>query len=135
MTAKTGRRYTRATVEKNIAELLERIAEVNASETMHYWVDEAWLFGSALDDTKADYGDVDVVVRITRRGEFDPDEAIAYAAASGRSFSTYLDQLAWGETETWKKLKGGRRVVSVHNAHLEFDRLTGDKKLLYLRDV
>lgn len=134
MAEKTGRRYTRVTVEKNVAELLTRIEEINSSETMLYWVDEAWLFGSALDEAKPDYGDVDVVVRIAQRRDFTTDEILEYARASGRRFTNFVEQLGWGEIETWKKLRGGRSVVSVHDARLEFDQLTGEKKLLYKRN-
>jgi len=46
-------------------------------------------------------GDLDLAVKLAaRRPEFlDPDVLLAYSRASDRHFSTFVDELAWPQTE------------------------------------
>ncbi|MGA7928161.1 MAG: hypothetical protein WCA20_19500 [Candidatus Sulfotelmatobacter sp.] len=59
---------------------------------------------------------LDLAVKIVDRNRNNPDRArtmLAYAHKSGRRFSTFIDQLAWAETEILQILKARRRTISI----------------------
>ena len=44
---------------------------------------------------------------------------LAYAEASGRTFGTFLAQLAWGATELHRTLKGSSRYIHITEEPLD----------------
>jgi predicted nucleotidyltransferase len=117
--ASAARPVGRSVAERHLEEFLERVRQVNASDYYLYWVDEVVVFGSLLDESADKVSDVDVAVCLTPRiadGEefgramnLRADEA----ARAGRQFSNVVEQVAWGEIEVRRLLKGGSRVISM----------------------
>jgi hypothetical protein len=86
--------------------VLERASTYNADPAKPTWVERIAIFGSFLDRDAADFGDLDLQVELVSRPADDLVEAkLAYARASGRSFSTFMDQLFWAEKEARQVLK------------------------------
>lgn len=106
----------RATVEKRLDELVQRMVAVNASSDFLVGIEDAVVFGSYLRDTDR-LGDLDISVRFFRK-ESDPqrfmDLARDSARSSGRHFNTFLDALGWPETKVKLFLKSRSRVFSIH---------------------
>jgi predicted nucleotidyltransferase len=78
------------------------------------------LFGSLLDETADDFGDVDLhVVLSDRAAEHDAAEAaVAYARASGRTFANFLNGLFWAKTEVARLLENRNGYLSIHTEDL-----------------
>lgn len=59
----------------------------------------------------------------------DPREALRYATASGRSFSTYLDRLMWPQTGAVQILRS--RSVAINITLEDIDLLTDNVDTIY----
>jgi hypothetical protein len=105
----------RATVDRKLAELVERMVRVNDSDEYLVGIDEAVVFGSYLTGAER-LGDLDVTIRIYRK-EPDPQRFEALCdvqrRASGRHFSNYTNWLAWPEHKVLLFLKQRSRVFSL----------------------
>jgi hypothetical protein len=65
--ARMLKRIDRAKVDNIIAELLKRVAQINANPELCYFVNEIRLFGSATSDSAESFGDVDIAYDLGRR--------------------------------------------------------------------
>lgn len=111
----------RATAERHLALLLERVEEVSANDELLYEVHEVLLFGSMLTDLEI-VSDVDVAVGLVAKTD-DPErfegwanERIQAAAVAGRRFSSLVDQIGWPRQEVMVLLKGRSPVLSLTTA-------------------
>ena len=111
------RRYRRATA-KALERLVERAAEVNASDRFLHRVTRIRLFGSMLDPSRDQVSDVDVVIEMEPK-EADPEihwvrcqDHSRNASDAGRHFATYLDYLVWPETEVLLFLRNRSPILS-----------------------
>ncbi len=106
---------SRQVAERHLAELVARVGAVNEDPELCFWVNRLVLFGSLLDQSADKVGDVDVSVELgAREPDADPNElAERRAAATNRSFSTYVEFLAWPQKEVMMRLKARSRVLSL----------------------
>lgn len=108
--------------------VLERAAAYNADNRYLVWVTRIAVFGSLLDATQDTLGDIDLEIRTMMRTT-ETDALLAYARASGRSFSTFLDQLAWPQTELKQILRKRSGYISLHTE--DVSRFTDTWKVMY----
>jgi hypothetical protein len=124
--ARMLKRIDRVKVDNIIAELLKRIAEINADPTLCYFVNEIRLFGSAIVSDAESFGDVDIAYDIGRRRR--PPEYKKWHnwahdrwKLAGRSNLNFMQQLYYAEHEVLRLLKGRNQYLSIHS----FDDLVG----------
>jgi hypothetical protein len=113
-------------VNNIIAELLKRVAQINANSDLCYFVNEIRLFGSAIDGKAESFGDVDIAYDLGRRKR--PPEYKDWHDWShkrwelaGRHNLNLLQELYYGEHEVLRLLKERNQYLSVHN----FDDMVG----------
>ena len=117
--ASAGAPISRATAERLVKELLERVDRVNADPHYLYRVRRVVVFGSFV-GTKANLGDVDLAIDLAPKekdGERHAQlmlERAREARVSGQRFASWLDELAWGETEVQRYLRARSRYLSFH---------------------
>ncbi len=115
---------SRRTAEARIEEFLARASAVNADESFPHRVGKVVVFGSYLGDRDR-IGDVDLAIRLDRRPRYAnawPETLLAHAEAAlwrGRRFRSFIDALAWAETEVKTILRGGVRPLSLHDWNRE----------------
>lgn len=121
----------RTRAEKLLAGVLERAAEYNADDAKLYVVTEIAVFGSYLRTDATDLGDLDLAIKFTGRrpDSNEPETVLAYAAASGRNFSTFLARLAWPQTEMLQLLRNRSGYINVHTE--DITRFTDDWRVVY----
>lgn len=114
--ASFGRPIARETADRLLAGVIERVREYNADDSKPYVVDELTVFGSYLDTEVVRLGDLDIAVKFSARREgSDSSEALlVYADRSGRSFSTFVDQLDWATKEMFAALRQRSAYVNIH---------------------
>jgi hypothetical protein len=78
-------------------------------------VDRLALFGSLLNEDATDFGDVDIQVTCVVRPSDVENPMLRYAQASGRSFSSFFDELMWARTELRRILKRRSPYISLHD--------------------
>ncbi len=117
--ASAAKPLRRSSAEAAVRSFLERVHEINSSEHYLYRVTRVVAFGSYLTD-KEYLNDVDLAVELVPKNQ-DPDEHLRLmkkrareARESGRSFSSFLDELGWGYTEVLMRLKNRSRTVGLH---------------------
>lgn len=128
----------RATADRALAALLDRIDAVNADKGLRYRVAEAVVFGSYLGDEPT-LGDVDVGIRLESRLPPDADirahrkGRVALAKKSGRVFRSWFDMVLWPEREVWLRLKARSRALSIHDMAQDaiFDREDLEFQVIY----
>lgn len=117
--ASAAKRISRETADRLVAELLDRVARVNADEHFLYRVKRIVAFGSFI--TTADsLGDVDLVVELeqkepnAKRHSQLMDQQCDQATAGGRRFSSFVERLFWPYNETVRFLRARSRYLSFH---------------------
>lgn len=113
--ASAASKVSRKTAEDALTGLLERVNQYNLDSDKIFTIEMVVVFGSFL-GTKDKLGDLDVAVKWSDRNLNDPDRTdtmLAYAKRSGRSFSTFLNQLCWAETELYQILKARKRTINI----------------------
>jgi hypothetical protein len=111
---------SRAEASRQLQQFLERVALVNADESLPHRVGKVVIFGSYLSDQQR-IGDIDVAIRLDCRPRFADHWAEAVLARaeaaerSGRHFRGFIDRLGWAEDEVKRKLRGGARLLSLHD--------------------
>jgi predicted nucleotidyltransferase len=111
---------SRAEASRQLEEFLERVELVNADESLPHRVGKVVIFGSYLSDRER-IGDIDLAIRLDRRPQFADrwaEAVLARAEAAerrGRRFRGFIDRLAWAENEVKRVLRGGARLLSLHD--------------------
>src|SRR5680860_194740 len=114
--------------------VLERATTYNADPAKPIWLARIAVFGSFLDVDAVDFGDLDLQVELANRTVDDIVEAkLEYARASGRSFSSFMDQLFWAEREARQVLKNRSGYISIHTE--DISRYTNRWEVVYERDT
>jgi DNA-binding MarR family transcriptional regulator len=117
--ASAAKPVRRKVAEKRLAELIERMQQVENDENYLYRVQWAAVFGSFLTDKEL-LGDVDIYFKLERKisdgDEFIRmnQERVAKAERKGRHFSTYIEQLCWSYDEVKLFLKSRSRTLELH---------------------
>src|SRR5215831_4326642 len=119
--ANAAKPITRATAERALAELLERIERVNRDHCFLARVTRVIVFGSYLRPEVDRLGDVDVAVELEAK-EADRQRLrqlnywrVAEAEEKGQRFSSTLEREIWWRSEVFRFLKGRRRSISLHD--------------------
>jgi len=124
--ARMLKRIDRVKVDDIIAELLKRVAQINANPDLCYFVNEIRLFGSAVDGEAESFGDVDIAYDLGRRKRPSQykdwhDWAHKRWKLAGRTNLNFMQQLYHADHEILRLLKGRNRYLSIHS----FDDLVG----------
>ena len=135
--ASAAKPLTRATANKNIAEFLERVREVNTNNHFLFKVIKVEIFGSFL-TSKERISDIDLIIYLKKKINdhelYDKAyrEKIDQAIANGRSFSNVGDKPCWPEHEVKLFLKSRSRAISLHTDSDGITELVADsKKTIY----
>jgi predicted nucleotidyltransferase len=124
--ARMLKRIDRVKVDNIIAELLKRVAQINANPDLCYFVNEIRLFGSAIDGEAESFGDVDIAYDLGRRKRPSQykdwhDWAHKRWKLTGRTHLNFVQQLYHADQEILRLFKGRNQYLSVHS----FDDLVG----------
>src|SRR5262245_5077360 len=104
----------RAKAERLLAECLKRIEDVNKRNELSHYVREAWLFGSLLNERAKDYGDIDIAldVQYRERPGIEPWKYMEERAGKLKPFMSWIDRLAWVESEVRRLIKARNPYIS-----------------------
>jgi hypothetical protein len=118
--AKLLKPIDRKKADELVAGLLQRIKKVNVNDYYLYVVDEVRLFGSYIDASRHDFGDVDAGVKLARRSAHrrlvDQLEEREQQGGPER-FGSYVDWLRYPELEVMRFLRNRSRYLSLRNMH------------------
>lgn len=112
----------RKTADKKVAELLERIKEMDSKEHA-YRVSIALIFGSYLDKDKETVNDIDIAYELVPKKDYKKkaEECRERAELKGKCFNSWEERLFWPGREARKFLKKRSRMYSMHS----IDSVTG----------
>jgi predicted nucleotidyltransferase len=118
----------RARADKLVSDMVDRIKGINSNQDYLWEVKLAVVFGSYARGEDS-LSDVDIGIHLIRRplpaNEDYIDRAkvrIDLAYEQGMCFQSFLQELAWPETEVWKTIKGGKRQLSIHDMNHDPER-------------
>ena len=126
--ASFGKPITRKTADRLLTELIQRARDYNANPAKPMYVGSLTVFGSYLDDTVDPLGDLDVGLSYASRSR-DPAVHRAYARASGRRFSGYIDELFYPERDLVLTLRNRSAAISLTTEDLA--RITDQTRVVY----
>jgi predicted nucleotidyltransferase len=116
---------------------LKRVEYVNSDESgFAYGVDRVVLLGSFLNPNLADYGDIDLLVRLVKKYPAD-SETQKQLEEESRAFGSYpsgfIHWLSWPSREVIKYLKNSSRYMSIDEdtESLEMIEPKGAYKIVY----
>jgi len=112
-------RISRKTADAALVEFMKRVQTVNASPKYLYSIERVAVFGSFL-KRRRNLGDVDVAVGLKSRVVFDEKHKWIeifqqHAWESGKSFSTWDDEIDWPRREVLLVLKSRKRSISIQS--------------------
>ena len=119
MRASAAKRIKRETAATELVEFMKRVHMVNSCPNYMYSVERVAVFGSFLEKRER-LGDVDVAVDLKCRVVFDEKHRWIelfqqHALESGRSFSTFEDEIDWPRQEVLLMLKSRKRSISIQS--------------------
>ena len=129
-----GKRYTRATADRNYAQFIGRVHEINASDKYLFQVTKVAVFGSYLTDVPT-VGDIDIFIWLEEKKKFLDgyqklqEERTIQMQAEGRHFPSYGELLHWPELDVRKYLKNRSRVLRIQGANYAAEEF--DYKVVY----
>lgn len=138
--ATAARPVKRRTAETAVRDLLTRVAAVNARADLAYRVVRITLFGSYLSQAP-ELNDVDLLVDLAPRisspalQEVLEAQVRKRAISCGRRFDSFVDELAWPETEVHMLLKNRSRVLSLHYGDHALVRTCKNRVLFETKDT
>ncbi|MGB7437553.1 MAG: hypothetical protein WBR26_20380 [Candidatus Acidiferrum sp.] len=115
--AKASRPITRASAERVLRELLDRVLAVNDRSELAYRVESVVVFGSYLSKTER-LNDLDIAVELKARRDDDASfeslrkASMERALASGRRFRNVVEEVGWPQIEVLSILKNRSRTIS-----------------------
>lgn len=128
-------RIHRATADRLVQELLDRVDTVNENSYYLSIVSKLWVFGSYL-STKEKIGDLDLVVRLERKDIPDwveQSEARARLKWPNQSWDQWRNSFRYGDYEVLKILKNRNSYLQIWSVSL--DMLKAEEfKQIYPRD-
>ena len=132
------KRINRAKVDKIVADLLQRVEQINANPELCYFVNEIRLFGSAAKTDGDSFGDVDIAFDLGRRKhppEYKDWNEWAHQRwqhADQRNL-TFIQQLYWAQEEVLRMLKARNPYLSFHGFEDLFGIGAESKRLFILQ--
>ena len=113
--AKFARRLARDKAAALLTQLVARAEAINANADLAHVVTELRLYGSLLNETAGEVGDVDIAVALSDRPRIGSRVAASKArwAASGREGRSFFQELVYGEREVLALLKGRSPYLSL----------------------
>lgn len=105
----------RATADRLLEGLKERIVEVNRSDTYVFRVSRAVVFGSYVNNPEFDMlGDLDVGVLLEPK--YGPEEQTTRCRMKSMECRSgdYLDMMGWPREEVLRKLRNRSPYISLH---------------------
>lgn len=102
------RTVKRATAQRQLEDLLERVRAYNADTSKIHSVSRVIVFGSYLDPEQQDLGDIDIAFSVVRRFEGDEYQKRRhiFMKQTKRNFKDFFERLCWPELELHYWLKG-----------------------------
>lgn len=139
-----GRRFGLATATSPISrqkatkllnELIERAKTINSNDDLAYVVEYIKVFGSYLSD-KDSLGDLDVGFKLIARYSGEDftvynQKRIDLAKSTGKSFSSFIDEISWPHKEVMLMLKNRQKGLSLHNEETDRVLEVTETKLVY----
>ena len=128
---------SRATAERLLAGLLDRARTWNENPERLVSIEEIVVFGSYLDPTVDQLGDVDIAVTIRNWPDGDVPQLVstqrvlAHCLASGRTFPSFIDRLMWPTREAVLHLKNRSAALNITTENIR--NLTDDIRVAYRR--
>lgn len=99
---------------------IDRVEEVNSDNTFLYYVKQLFLFGSYLDRSSDDFGDLDIAFVLERKIKDGNDfmaaqqKLVQDACENGKVFSSIVEEVCYAETIVLKHLKSRSPYISLH---------------------
>lgn len=99
---------------------IDRVEEVNSNNTFLYYVKQLFLFGSYLDRSSDDFGDLDIAFVLERKIKDSNDfmaaqqKLVQDACENGKVFSSIVEEVCYAETIVLKHLKSRSPYISLH---------------------
>lgn len=115
--ASAARPIKRATADRLLKELLERVEEINKSKAYLYKVTEVVVFGSYLDESRTKLSDLDVSVDIRRKEPNIKKHVEMCNEQSDREvkgYISFLDEFYYSFFKVVKRLKNRSWGLSLH---------------------
>jgi len=111
------KRITRAKADALVKQMLERITSINARDELVYRVRRVRAFGSYASEA-SEVGDIDLAVDLELRypDKDKIEQLLARAETSGKRFSSYIDQLSYGQEEVHQLLKGRSPYLAIEGS-------------------
>jgi predicted nucleotidyltransferase len=139
--ASAAKRIKRETAATELTEFMKRVHMVNASPKYLYSVKRVVVFGSFL-ERRERLGDVDVAVNFEsrvaiKRGSNWVEIFRQHAWDSGRSFSTWEEEVDWPRREVLLLLKSRKRSISIQSwySFVEMEKSTNFRFKVLLGDA
>ena len=124
---------TRKTADAVIAAAVANARAFNDDDTKKAAVTELVVFGSYVDNSKELLGDVDMAIKVGDR--FPHIDPSAYAAASERTFRSFIEEVGWWQTEAYKAVRGRRRSLSLFTEDISLAlKIPASEQLVVFRD-
>jgi hypothetical protein len=130
--ASFGKPISRKTANRLVSETLDRAQAYNSDPAKPLFINTLTVFGSYLSPEIDPLGDIDIELTYGRRITA-PKLAADYSRASGRNFSTYMDQLMWPLTELVQHLK--KRSAFINITLEDITRITDRSETIYSIDA
>lgn len=113
-------RMNKIKADKVFGEFMKRVERINEDDTYIYRVSKLILFGSYLNPTANDYGDIDIAYELEQK--INDNEAffeahqcvIDNAKKNGKVFSSFIDEIGHPEILVLRYLKNKSPYISLH---------------------
>lgn len=127
---------TRTTADKLLSGLVDRVRSWNENPDRLISIDEVVVFGSYLDPTVDRLGDVDIAVTLSHWPEGQSLDTFnkrvkAHCRASGRTFTSFVDELFWPTKEAIQTLKNRSTALNITTEDIH--QLTDNIRVVYHR--
>lgn len=114
------RRMDKTKADAIFSEFMKRVKKINEDDTYIVRVSKLILFGSYLDSTANDFGDIDIAyelkhkIRDVEAYKIARQRFVQEAKANGKVFSSFFDEISYPETAVLKFLKNRSPYISLH---------------------
>jgi len=129
--ASFGKPIKRATAERHLAAVLERVHQFNADPAKLMTITQLTVFGSYLDPAVDMLGDLDLAITCAHRdaGEDFAQRVLDYARASGRHFGSFVAMITWPTLEMLMFLKNRSPAINITTE--DISRFTDRSRVVY----
>ncbi len=131
--ARAVRRISRVKAKSILAGFIDRVKAVNANDDYGAYVLEVRVFGSYLDPSVGDLGDIDLGLELARRpiiGRNIVAHSKERAKLSGRTSMSFFEEIFYSDIEVRRFLKARSPYISMHRLD-DIEDIQAKSKLLY----